>query len=276
MTACDEIRAKIHLYIDNELAAGDSMTVEAHLLDCRECRAEYDTVRAVVDTVRGARPLYEASEGAAQGVRALVDAHRRKRVMFKWLQTAAVTAALLMVTALWWWQRHAFEEDHFAAFAVDTHLRYAGGMFPLDVNSSEPGAISEWLQRRLPFHVVLPDYPADFGRSKRYVLVGARLLQHDDKDLAYVVYRIENHPISLFIASSQHQLPAAGKRLQSGRLTFHASSRKGLDVIAWTDRGLGYALVSDITQGRAEACVVCHGSAAERRKFEQLSPATRQ
>lgn len=49
-----------------------------------------------------------------------------------------------------------------------------------------------------------------------------------------------------------------------------AASVSGLEVITWTDKGLTYALASDLAVTGSKSCMVCHGSAAERRKFEGL------
>jgi anti-sigma factor RsiW len=57
---CEEARAQIQLYVDHEMPATETMALEAHLVDCERCRAEYEALLSVVDAVRGTRPLYEA------------------------------------------------------------------------------------------------------------------------------------------------------------------------------------------------------------------------
>ncbi len=48
------------------------------------------------------------------------------------------------------------------------HTPYARGAFPLDVASSQPQVVSNWLEPRVPFHLTLPNYPE--GGPKRYAL----------------------------------------------------------------------------------------------------------
>jgi anti-sigma factor RsiW len=120
--------------------------------------------------------------------------------------------------------------------------------------------------------MTLPNYPEAPGQAKKYVLAGARLLQYDEDDVAYVAYRMRGRPISLLIASSARVSPGGGNVYRSGGLTFHSISRKGLQTITWEDRGLSYALVSDLRTVGAESCVVCHGGAGEDRKFAPLRP----
>ena len=64
--------------------------------------------------------------------------------------------------------------------------------------------------------------------------------------------------------------PSGGDNYRSGGLTFYFSSQQGLRIIAWKDKGLTYAQVSDLDVEGAESCVICHGAQGERRKFEGL------
>jgi anti-sigma factor RsiW len=273
MSDCDEVRHRLHPYIDNELAPEESLQVEAHLMDCARCRAEYDAIRSVVDVVRGARPLYEMPETSAARAQALIAAHGRRRALARSLAAGSVVLGILALLAVLWWRRNPAGEDRFAPFAAENHVRYARAIMPLDFTSPDPAAVTAWLQKRLPFRFALPDYPAAGGEAKRYTLLGARLLQLGEEDLAYVAYTMRSRPISLLVASSEHIQPSGERAYVSGRLKFYISSVKGLDVIAWTDRGLSYALVSELTSRAAESCAVCHGPEAERHKFERLTPA---
>jgi anti-sigma factor RsiW len=268
---CFEVRGKIHLYVDDELPPPEILELEKHLVECRACNAEYQNVRAVVDTVRGAKPLYEVPEGALAAVQAIVA--RRQPAAARWsLRAAAVFLALgLGGLAVFWLLPN--RSGQFAAFAADTHLRYAKGAMPLDVISEDPAAVSGWLRARLPFHLELPDYPVETGQRKRYHLTGARLLQYVNDDVGYLAYEMDGKPISLLLASTALAAPSGGDVHRSGRLVFHFSYRKGLKVISWTDGGLHYSLVSEFAARGAESCVICHGTAAERRIIEGLAPA---
>jgi hypothetical protein len=71
------------------------------------------------------------------------------------------------------------------------------------------------------------------------------------------------------VSSRASILPAVGgETYVSGKLQFHFSSESGLKLITWRDRGLSYALVSDIQVAGALSCIVCQGATEDRRKFE--------
>ncbi len=269
MNPCAEARQKLHLYVDDELPPAEVLELEKHLVECPACSAEYQNVRIVVDTVRGAKPLYDVPESSLETARALVAAHYTAP---RWsFRAAAIPAALVLgaLVVFWLWSDRS---PQFAAFAADSHLRYARGAMPLDVVSEDPEVVSRWLRTRLPFHLDLPDYPVEPGERKPYRLVGARLLQYLDDDVGYLAYQMDGKPISLLLASSPRAAPAGGDVYRSGRILFHFSYHKGLKVISWTDSGVHYALVSQVAARGAESCVICHGSAAERRVIEELQP----
>lgn len=265
MKACGDIRPRIEWYVDQELGGAEALDIEAHLIECDACRRTYEELRGTVDAVRGARPLYEAPERSYAASAAAVANWERRARNRRWVPAATAAGVLLAIAGFGWMSS---EGAGLQTFASRAHRDYARGAFPLDVASSEPQVVSEWLEPRVPFHLRLPNYPE--GGRKRYSLSGARLMQYRGEDVAYLAYEMGSKPISLLISSSSRILPAGGESYRSGGLTFHFSSDRGLRIITWTDKGLTYAQVSDLNVKGAESCGICHGSEGERRKFEGL------
>ena len=289
MIGCDDARNRIALYVDRELSGSEALEFEAHLTECVPCRLAYEDSRAVVDGVRAANPLYEVPEHSYAAVEQLVAAQDRGLRRHRWLALAAAAALVAgVIIGTWfspwlsesfspWLSRRRGMPAQYASFAAEAHLLYTRGAFPLDIVSREPQAVADWLGRRLPFHMTLPNYPAPSDRTgsrerKKYSLVGARLLQYLDQDVAYLAYEMDRKPISLVIASSTQVFPSGGETYRSGGLTFYSTAEKGLRMITWTDRGLTYALVSTLDVRGSESCVICHGSANDRSKLENLRP----
>jgi anti-sigma factor RsiW len=274
MRRCQDIQASLHLYIDAELAPAEELAIEAHLVECTGCRAEYDQLRDVVDTVRGSKPLFEPRPALRKSVEMMVRAAGRENT--RWPVRAAIPAMAAIVLAISLVGLSVAPYGvSFTAYAADTHLRYASGRLPLDVTSAEPREVSAWLQKRLPFQLSVPQYPADSREPKAYELAGARLMQYGGDDVAYLAYTMKGRPVSLIVSSNATIQPSGQEVLRSGNLLFHFSVRKGLKLITWRDRDLVYALVSDVRVNNAQSCVVCHGSSAERSRFENMSPESR-
>jgi anti-sigma factor RsiW len=265
MMSCSEIRPRIALYVDREVTGAEALEFEAHLTECAECRREYDALRETVDAVRAACPIYEVPERSYAAIQGMVEKWERRQSQRRWLPSLAAAAVLLAVAAAWWISagRSGYEQ-----FAAEAHRNYSRGTFPLDVASDRPPVVSDWLKPRVPFQLTLPNYPE--GGPKRYALLGARLMQYRGEDVAYLAYEMDRKPISLLISSSSRIMPSGREGYRSGGLTFYFSSQQGLRIITWKDKGLTYALVSDLNVKGAESCAICHGAEGERRKFEGL------
>lgn len=258
MISCPQARELLALYIDGELLANDVLEMEAHLSDCDACRTEFNQLRSVVDAVRGSNSLYEAPQGSYESAARMVSAHTSPR----WMPSLVAAAILAVMISVWAWMQHRERSSAFASYAAQMHLAYTDGKFPLDIQSGDSQQIAKWFEQRVPFHI--PDH-------QTYGVSGARLMQYEGKDVAYFAYTMDRKPVSLMIAASSDRIVPSGSQIyQSGKLTFHFAEKDGLEVITWNDHGLTYAQVSDPRIKGAESCGICHGSAQERPKFENL------
>lgn len=269
---CEEARGLLHSYVDDELTAEEAMGLEAHLLDCRECSAEYQALRMVVDTVRGAKPVYRPPEGARWKVVTLVEAHYRRRRALGWFSAAAACIFVAAGVSLALRAHRAAPFEHFVSLAAGAHHQFTRGALELDIRSEDGPAVAAWLGERLPLKVALPRYPVRPEAEQRYSLTGARVLPFQDHTAGYVAYQMRGKPISLLMTSASEVIPSGGQVFRSGVLSFHFLSREGLQLITWVDRGFTYALVSDLQVAGAASCIVCHGRDEERPKFEGLVP----
>jgi anti-sigma factor RsiW len=274
MSPCRANALLVTAYVDGELVGDDRAAFEAHVASCLDCRRLLEDERAMIAAVRGSLPLHEVPTALRERVEALAHAPRRggpsSAVRGRVLAAAAVLALALLAGGLAMRGRPVAPASDFASLAVDTHLRYARGQLPLEVASDRPEAVSDWFSGRVPFHLALPDYPVAPGETKPYHLTGGRLVSFQRDYAAFVAYRMDDHPVSLLVTSSDRVRPQGGEIVRSGALSFHVESVAGLNVITWTDKGLTYALASDVTVPGARSCLVCHGSPTERQRIEHF------
>ena len=287
MRKCDDIRGRLTLYLDNELQGDERATVEAHLSECETCAAIFARELNFLNAVRKSGPLHEASPELRDKVRRILSEGRRepagseKRVAprrrLNWFVATAAGLLVLLLPALVWrivrqTDPPASPPSSFALMAAETHLRHVRGQLPLETESDDPQKISSWFANKVNFSVQLPNYQESSGQEKLYMLEGARLVGYQDDYAAYVAYRMKDRPITLVITSDSVTRPSGGEEISSKGLRFHYNAIDGLKVITWSDRGLTYALVSDLEERGQKSCIVCHQGTKDQDFIEPLKP----
>lgn len=301
MSNCKEILDRMTLYLDHELEAQECGNITVHLAGCDSCRAGFDNERRLLENVRGCGPLHVAPPELRERVKKLVndppmtrlappelrDRIRRtvehfssRSPTFRFARPAIALAAVLavaMLVGLWLLNRSNREPilhgpSQFALMAADTHQRHIRGQLPLELVSDVPEQISNWFAGKVPFTVKLPNYQESSGQEKTYRLEGARLVGYKNDYAAYVAYQMRTRPISLVVTSDRVAQPTDGEEIVAKGITFHYNSIDGLKVLTWSDRGLTYALVSDLEERGQQSCVVCHQGVKDKDFIEPLKP----
>ena len=292
MNRCKDIRSRLTMYLDHELEGSELNTFEAHLVDCVRCQAIFEHERRFLETIRQLRPLHTASDELKDRARAIIQQppetsvapvaaksgirQVRNQPRF-WAVAAAATLLMLIIPAAVWLIRPNHQNTStgpstFALMAADSHLRHTRGQLPLEVVSDSGDKLSAWFVNKVGFEVKLPHYQDSSGQEKLYRLEGARLVSYKDDYAAYVAYEMKQRPISLVITSETVAEATGGEEIKAKGLTFHYNAIDGLKVLTWSDRGLTYALVSDLDERGQQSCVVCHQGAKDRDFIDPLKP----
>ena len=298
INTCEEVRARMSFYLDDELRGTERGGIESHLAQCALCHALFESERAFLESVRDAKPLHTASIELRARVAEILrrsesapvaPARLRQRVEWFLNQPArqvgsfpiqAVVVVLFMVAVVgttWFFVDRTGNfpvrsASEFALMAADTHQRHLHKQLPLEIVTDAPDRISAWFAGKLPFAVKLPNYQESSGQEKLYELEGARLVGFKNDYAAYVAYQMRTRPISLVITSDAVAQPSGGEEILAKGIRFHYDSIQGLKVITWSDRGLTYALVSDLDERGQQSCMVCHQGAKDRDFIESLKP----
>ena len=292
MNRCEEIRSRMTMYLDHELEGTELNSFEAHLADCVQCQAIFEHERRFLETIRQLRPLHTASNELKNRARAIIQQtpetsvapvlaeskirQIRNQPRF-WPIAAAATLLMLIIPAALWVIRPAHSNtangpSTFALMAAETHLRHTRGQLPLEVVSDSGDKLSNWFVNKVGFEVKLPNYQDSSGQEKLYRLEGGRLVSYKDDYAAYVAYEMKQRPISLVIISETLTKASGGEEIKAKGLTFHYNAIDGLKVLTWSDRGLTYALVSDLDERGQQSCIVCHQGAKDRDFIDPLKP----
>ena len=274
------------MFLDNELQGAERAAVEAHLQTCESCASFFEKETGFLNVIRKGEPLYVAPPELRDKIVKIVSGPQPAPVpqlkqpsssRLRWL--LPIAAALLLLLAplvVWRSTREAggptIAPSPFALMAADTHLRRTRGQLPLEMETGSAERISEWFGNKVNFSVKLPNYQESSGQEKLYTLEGARLVGYKEDYAAYVAYRMKERPISLVITSESVAKPSGGEEIAAKGLTFHYNAIDGLKVITWSDRGLTYALVSDLEERGQQSCIVCHQGTKDQDFIAPLKP----
>lgn len=300
--SCKNIRAQMAFYLDDELRNGERDEFEAHLNDCPSCHELFEQERMLLEVVRASQPLYQAPAEMRARVEQIIEEtpgqitappNLRHRIqdalnpapIFKLspMRLAALAMVLFAIAlgVLWTFRIGSFtpwepgargfpRPSDIALMAVGTHLRRLRGQLPLEIISESPVQISDWFSGKVSFSLKLPNYQESSGQEKLYRLEGARLVAFKNDYAAYIAYRMRQSPITLVVTANSVATPSGGEEIVSKGVKFHYDSINGLKVITWTDRGLTYALVSDLEERGQQSCLVCHAGTKDRDFIEGL------
>lgn len=300
MNHCEQARAQMTFYLDDELQDSDRAALEAHLANCMTCRERFDQERRFLESLRGARPLHEAPPALRARVEDLLAdtplphtaspalRERVERTLSRFnlasrpaptrrLVARAAAVLFILLLGLWAWAEfgkrpHTSGPSDFALMAVNTHQRHLRGQLPLEITAATPEQVSDWFKGKVEFGVKLPNYQEQSGQERLYELEGGRLVGYQNDYAAYVAYRMQERPISLLVTSEQTAQPSGGEEIVSKDITFHYDSINGFKVITWSDRGLTYGLVSDLEERGQQSCIVCHQGTQDRDFLQVLKP----
>ncbi|WP_213804710.1 zf-HC2 domain-containing protein [Granulicella sp. dw_53] len=294
MNPCNEHSVDILRYLGNELGGNKLEEFDDHLQSCPDCRAHLQEEQALSRLIRESRPLYSAPVALRARVSAILVQHPSSnpapvgffgRLMhtlgeqwrgmgqlsagWKVLSPALVVAVLCLIFV-----PDVVRQVRAASYvktALEVHRSYLDGNLPLEIQSDSPEAVTAWFADKVSFPFRLPTSQVNPEGKPAYRLMGARLVNYKGGRVALVTYGTEKESISLLVAPSQSAVVAGGDEVRSGRLVFHYRSDAGFNVTTWSNRGLAYALVSNISGSARGSCLVCHQSMTDRDAFRSGS-----
>ncbi len=234
---CDRVQHLLNGYVDGELDLVNSLDIEEHLRNCTDCSREYQSLTAL-HTLTSDPALYHTTPaGLEKRIRdSLQQAERpastRSIFSWPWLAPAAVLAVILLLAiGFFGFTLLKANQDVQLAQQVQTaHVRSLMANHLTDVASSNQHTVKPWFNGKVDFSPPVVDLSA-----QGYPLVGGRLDYLDNRPVAALVYRSNQHIINLFIWPSTEKVQG----LQS-------SSYNGYHVFHWTQSGMTYWAVSDL------------------------------
>src|ERR1051325_1423387 len=235
-TEHENVRELLHAYVDGELDVANVRETQRHLENCPECRGTETAIRQLRSALSTDAVAYRAPAPLRRNVRNALrhEAKASRTSLSPWLMfaTGAAFAAVILGFVLFQTTRTA-RADAIVDQVVANHVRSLLATQLVDVVSTDQHTVKPWFDGKIDFAPEVQDLSAD-----GFPLVGGRLDYLDGKTVAALVYKRNKHPINVFIT------PAATNRNTSPI----ATTRRGYNVLAWTNHGMNYWAVSDLNQ----------------------------
>lgn len=239
---CDEARAFLTAYVDDELSLREAAEIERHLRTCAGCREESARQQTVRAALRESAVYYRAAPALARRVKAAlpVTSTPPRRAFGRW-GWANVGVALVSLVAFAWtagiYLTQPSTGERIAQDVVSSHIRSLLSSHPVDVSSSNQHTVKPWFNGKLDYSPPVYDLAAD-----GFPLMGGRVDYLDRRPVAALVYRYRLHYISVYI------LPV----IESASILPAAESQEGFHVIHWHRGGMDFWAVSDVNISELE------------------------
>ncbi|MBI4686310.1 MAG: DUF4367 domain-containing protein [Nitrospirae bacterium] len=233
---CNEARKITYLSEYPEVVTEDMMEAKRHVRECPECRMFFEQERAFASLLRDKAAKDKAPAELRQR---LLEAEPAKKMHSGLMYKIISIAAILMLVAGGYIFKLYSDTESMVEKIVNDHinfLSYSG----IQVTSSRSDEIKAWFGDRVDFSVNVPELKA--------ALKGARLCLLDKKRLALLFYEHNGSQISLFVTTELDT-----ERLLSGEEVIVKDKKvriveqKGYNLLLWQERGISYALVSDLS-----------------------------
>jgi anti-sigma factor RsiW len=240
----EELRLLLQALVDGELDAATALEIERRVAGDPALAAEHARIAALSAAVRRL-PRPEVSEAFQARIAAIGEevtialppttrhVTARQASSFDWRAMAAsiMVTAVLASGGTWWVMRPA--PSSFADAVADAHRRSLLAASPVDVASSDRHSVKPWLDGRIGVSPPTVDLSAE-----GFKLIGGRVEVVDDIPLPALVYRYNEHLITLV---------AAPRGSEVGIVTPAPAdlSAGGFSVVHWTDDAFSYWAVSD-------------------------------
>lgn len=231
-----EIIELLPAYLDQELGLSDAIAVERHLGSCSECQQEYEKQRGVSERMKIEAPYFKSPAHLAQRISMALPSDcsyfaRFKGWNFNWLNIGAVMVTLLAVI----WSGSLYhtlpsDQNRLVEDLISSHIRSLQVDHLSDVVSSNQHTVKPWFHGKLDFSP-----PVVNLASQEFPLVGGRLDYLNERTVAVLIYRHNQHPINLYIWPSTDR-----------NLSPQMQSHQGYHLIHWVVGGMSYWAVSDL------------------------------
>jgi anti-sigma factor RsiW len=208
-----------------------------HVRECPDCQRYFEGQTECSRLLRMKAGTEPAPEALRERVAGMIERH--ELVAPRRTRRRVVAAGVLLALAPGLWVASHFRSKLLFRAMCEDHAKYINAESQL--RSSETAQIESWFRDKTDFSVRVPVLTnAD--------VVGGRLCFLRGRKAALVLYRHQSRPVSLFQLNSRDVSLTALDRSEVDGAPIWRASWKGYSLAAFEQRGVVYALVSDMRE----------------------------
>jgi len=224
----EQSRLLVHAYSDGELDPINALEIERRIAADPRLAVEYRQVETFKQLLRERLPREELPHGLQARIEAAVGMNAPSQPSWRSL-AASIAVTAMVASGATWVVRGPEADDAIRDGVVAGHTRSLMASQPVDVISSDQHTVKPWFNGRIP------ESPRVVDLSKHdFPLVGGRIDVIGRKPVPTLVYRHRSHLISLTAVPTPS--PALPSHLADG-----------YNVLRWTDDGVSYWAISDLS-----------------------------
>ena len=245
---CRDAARFVQLRLDDEIEPLDCALLDRHLETCSHCQRTVGVEAEVQHSIRAKLQVAVESNPAppalAHRIAQEIACERRD-------QRAPVGRAFAACLGLFAVGALTYNASSTESHAVDETVTRHSRHLPPEVRAADADRehVDSFLRANLAYPVAAPRFERTDVPTR---LVGARLSNIQDRDVAYMMYDHRGARLSVFAYPDDggDGLDARGfHRRRAGARDVYVGQRRGYNVVSWKDRGMNWSMVSDVDPG---------------------------
>lgn len=240
----------------NQVTAGsDYFKAKRHVAECEECQLFFRKEEQLRNILQKKLLRATAPSSLRETILSAIAGERQKKVVpilhklqqiQNWKTIVGAASAVIVGLMLYffsdWRQNDTVRTESVLNSLIQDHLAMKLKEHPLDVETSDRTQLERWLAVRVDYNVTVPQFV-------NANLQGGHLCVIGGKRSVSLSYQNENVPVTLYILDRNIIDLEILKTISSinGKPIFLYGA-KGCNTLLWEQRGLVYALVSDLEE----------------------------
>ena len=241
---CEETRHLLDAYVDGELNWPAKLAIESHLQRCLGCASVLSSLRSLVSALEEGALKFKAPQHLKAMIQAGIQrANPNVHHSFAHWHWARTAAAAVLIAALAWVvparTTKSSLETELIKEIISSHVRSMMANHLTDISSSDTHNVKPWFTDKLDYSP-----PAKDLSAQGFSLIGGRMDYLENRPVAALVYRRNQHLINLFVWPADQSLTMPESRL----------AVRGYNLVHWTQGGMTHWLISDLNPAELSEC----------------------